>query len=44
MGAGDFKSKVGSESRRSLLLKTKGHCLKTNLNQFITIFENRIQV
>ena len=22
MGAGDFKSKVGSESRRSLLLKT----------------------
>ena len=42
MGAGDFKSKVGSESRRSLLLKTKGHCLKTNLNQFITIFENGI--
>ena len=33
MGAGDFKSKVGSESRRSLLLKTKGHCLKTNLRR-----------
>ena len=31
MGAGDFKSKVGNGSGRSLLLKPTGHCLKTNL-------------